>query len=461
MFKSISRRTLLRGAGVAVSLPWLEVMSKAAPATTGGAQALSEPPLRMAFLFQPNGVRPDHWTPAGDAEVGYEITPHLKPVEAFRNDFLLVENLWNKNSIGRNGHWPKVPVWLSGGYVQRTTADDLDTGSVSIDQLAAQKIGDRTPLPSIELGIDTPRTGIDTAGGGFARLYGSFLSWRDPHTPVPKEIVPQLAFDRLFRGNRAPVVSSLNPNDPAVVSALQRDDTSVLDLVLEDAKKVRSQSSRSDQVRLDEYFQSVRSVEERMNAALKPQKRWINQGKFPLERPAPGIPEAHKDHVRLMLDILALAFWSDTTRIGSFMLGDAQTMQEYSFLDGVKGGFHSLSHHGNVEEVRTQYEKIVTWHTEQLAYFLNRMKSLDEGGTSLLDNSMIMYGASLKDGNLHLVEDLPILIAGRGKGTIKPGRRLRAPEHTPACNLYVSMLQRMGIDVKSFGDSTGALEGLA
>jgi hypothetical protein len=462
MSKSISRRTLLRGAGVAMSLPWLEVMSKAAPATAGGgAQTLSEPPLRMMFLFQPNGVRPDYWTPAGDAEVDYEITPHLKPVEAFRKDFLLVENLWNKNSIGRNGHWPKVPVWLSGGYVQRTTADDLDTGAVSIDQFAAQKIGDRTPLPSFELGIDTPRTGIDTAGGGFARLYGSFLSWRDPHTPVPKEIVPQLAFDRLFRGNRAPVVSSLNPNDPAVVSALQRDDTSVLDLVLDDAKKVRGQGSRSDQVRLDEYFQSVRSVEERMSAALKPQKRWINQGKFPLERPAPGIPETHKEHVRLMLDILTLAFWSDTTRIGSFMFGDAQTMQDYSFIEGVKGGFHSLSHHGNVPEVRTQYEKIVTWHSEQLAYFLNRVKSLDEGGTSLLDNSMIMYGASLKDGNQHLVEDLPILIAGRGKGAIKPGRRLRAPEHTPLCNLYVAMLQKMGIDVKSFGDSTGALQGLA
>jgi hypothetical protein len=461
MFKPISRRTLLRGAGAGMSLPWLEIMAKAAPATAGGAQNLSEPPLRMAFLLVPNGVRPDHWTPAGDELVNYEITPHLKPVEAFRKDFLLIENLWNKNSIGRNGHWPKVPVWLSGGYVQRTTADDLDTGAVSVDQFTAQKIGDRTPLPSIELGIDAPRTGIDTAGGGFARLYGSFLSWRDPHTPVPKEIVPQLAFDRLFRGNRAPVVSSLNPNDPSVVAALQRDDTSVLDLVLDDAKKVRSQGSRSDQVRLDEYFQSVRSVEERMAAALKPQRRWINQGKFPLERPAPGIPDVHKDHVRLMLDILVLAFWSDTTRIGTFMFGDAQTMQDYSFLEGVKGGFHSLSHHGNVPEVRTQYEKIVTWHAEQLAYFLNRVKNLDEGGTSLLDNSMFMYGGTLKDGNQHLVEDLPILLAGRGKGTIKPGRRLRAPEHTPLCNLYVSMLQRMGLDAKQFGDSTGALEGLA
>lgn len=189
---------------------------------------LSEPPLRMAFMFMPNGVRPEHWTPAGDDE-NYEITPHLKPLANLKNDFLLLENLWNKNSVGRNGHWPKVPVWLSGGYVQRTTADDLDTGAVSVDQLAGQRIGSLTALPTIELGIDAPRNGIDVAGGGFARMYGSFISWRDRHTPVPKEIVPQLAFDRLFRNNRAPVVSSVNPKDPVLLSALQRDDTSVLD----------------------------------------------------------------------------------------------------------------------------------------------------------------------------------------------------------------------------------------
>src|SRR5215510_14604469 len=228
MFKPISRRTLLRGAGAAVALPWLETMAPAAPNTSSG---LSEPPLRMMFMFMPKGVRPEHWTPPGDGE-DYEITPHLMPLGELKNDFILLENLWNKNTIGRNGHWPKVPVWLSGGYVQRTLGDDLDTGAVSVDQFAAQRIGDRTSLPSLELGLDAPRTGIDTAGGGFARLYGSFISWRDPHTPVPKEIVPQLAFDRLFRNNRAPVVSSLNPKHPSLLASLQRDDTSVLDVVL-------------------------------------------------------------------------------------------------------------------------------------------------------------------------------------------------------------------------------------
>jgi hypothetical protein len=451
-----SRRTLLRGAGAALSLPLLESVGRAAP--SGGN--LTEPPLRMGFIFMPNGVRPDHWTPPGDGP-DYEITPHLQALAPYKNDFLLLENLWNRNSIGRNGHWPKVPIWLSGGYVQRTTADDLDTGAVSCDQLAAQRLGTLTPLPSLELGCDAPRSGIDVAGGGFARLYGSFISWRDRHTPVPKEIIPQLAFDRLFRGNRAPVTSSVNPKDPAILNALQRDDSSILDLVLDSAKTLRRNGSASDRVRLDEYFESVRSVEQRLEASLRPQKRWINQGKFPLERPAPGIPQDHKEHVRLMLDILVLAYWSDSTRIGSFMMGDAQSNLDYSFIEGVKGGFHSLSHHGNEPVTRGRYEAIINWHTEQVAYFLGRMKSLDEGGTSLLDNSMIMFGGSLKDGNVHAVEDLPLLLAGRGKGTIKTGRRLRAPEHTPICNLYVSMLNRMGIAEKSFGDSTGPLEGLA
>jgi hypothetical protein len=456
MHKPISRRTLLRGAGAAMSLPWLESMAAAAP-TTGGQ--LSEPPLRMAFMFMPNGVRPDHWTPAGDGE-DYEFTPHLKPLESLKSEFLLLENLWHKNTVGRNGHWPKVPAWLSGGYVERTTGNDLDSGGTSIDQLAAQHIGSNTPLPTFELGIDAPRTGIDNIGGGFARMYGSFITWRDPHTPVPKEIIPQLAFDRLFRNVRTPVVSSVDPKHPALLASLQRDDTSVLDLVADEAKSVQRQGSAADRARLDEYFESVRSVERRLEAALRPQKRWINQGKFPLERPAPGLPETHAEHVRLMLDILILSFWTDSTRIATFMFGDAQSSQDYSFLSGVKGNWHSISHHRNIETQRDQYEKIINWNVEQLAYFLNKVRSLDEGGTSLLDNSMILFGASLKDGNRHDPENLPLILAGRGKGALRPGRRLRAAPKTPLCNLHLAMLHRMGIMEKSFGDSTGPLEDL-
>ena len=450
---TVSRRTFLRGAGATLALPWLESVSY-------GDDNLSEPPLRMACMFMPNGVRPDYWTPAGDGE-DYEITPHLKPLEGLKNDFLLLENLWHKNTLGRNGHWPKVPAWLSGGFVERTVGGDLDSGGTTVDQFAAQHMEISTPLPTFELGIDTPRTGIDTAGGGFPRALGSFLSWADPHTPVPKEIIPQLAFDRLFRNNKAKVISGGDPQNRSLLESLQRDDTSVLDIVQDQARSLRKKGSAGDQARLDEYFESVRSVERRLEATMRPQKRWINQGNFPMERPAPGVPDTHAQHVRLMLDLLILAFWTDNTRIATFMFGDAQSSQDYGFLPGVKGNFHGISHHRNIVSQREQYEKIINWHTEQLAYFLNRMKKLDEGGTSLLDNSMILFGASLKDGNSHNSENLPILLAGRGKGTLRPGRRVRADVKTPLCNLHLAMLHRMGVKEQSFGDSTGVLKGLS
>jgi hypothetical protein len=454
---------MLRGMGVAMALPWMESIAAAAPGAVGpggDSLRLSEPPLRMAFLFMPNGVRPDYWTPAGDAE-DYEITPHLKYIEKHKSEFTLLENLWHERTTGRNGHWPKVPAWLSGGYVERSTGRDLNTGATSVDQIVAREIGHLTPLPSLELGVDSPRTGVDNIGGGFARILGSYISWRDPHTPVTKEIIPQLAFDRLFRTGAMPAVSGLDPNHPSVLQALQRDDQSVLDLVLEDAKALRAQGSARDKAKLDEYLESVRSVEQRIEASLKPQKRWINAGKFEVARPGPGIPQTHLEHVRLMLDILVLAFWTDTTRIATFMFGDAQTSRDFSFLDGVKGNFHSISHHRNEESQRTQYEKIINWHMEQVDYMLTRMRGLDEVGSSLLDNSMLMFGSSLKDGNRHDNENLPLLLAGRAKGKLKPGRRVRYAEKTPLCNLYLTLMGHMGVEAASFGDSTGRLEGLA
>lgn len=457
MHRPISRRTMLRGAGAALALPWLEAMS---PAATVGPKKLAEPPLRMAFLFMPNGVVPTHWTPPGDGE-DFEFTPHLRPLAKLKSEILLLENLWHEKTVGRNGHWPKVPAWLSGGYVVRSTGRDLDTGGTSVDQLAAQHIGTRTPLPSFELGLDTPRTGVDNIGGGFARMYGSYVSWRDPHTPVPKEIVPQLAFDRLFRtGPAAPVVSGIDPNHPSIAKSLQRDDTSILDLVMDDARALRRRGSTRDQAKIDEYLDSVRSVERRLEATLRPQKRWINEGKFDLPRPSPGIPEDTKEHARLLLDILLLAFWTDSTRIATFMFGDAQTNRDFSFLDGVKGNFHQISHHREDPDKRTQYETIINWHVEQVAYVLEKMRGLDEGGTSLLDNSIVLFGSSLKDGNKHDPKNLPLLLAGRGKGTLRPGRRLRAKPDTPFCNLHLALLHRMGIEADAFGDSTGPLEGL-
>ena len=341
MSKRISRRTVLRGAGAALALPWLETMAPAAPAAS--RIHLSEPPLRMCSCTCRTACVPEHWTPAGDGE-DYELTPHLKPLESLKNDFLLLENLWNAKTVGRNGHWPKVPAWLSGGYVEAHLGRRSRFRRHLGRPIAAQKIGDRTMLPSFELGLEATRTGIDTAGGGFARMYGSFISWRDPHTPVPKEIIPQLAFDRLFRTNKAPVISSLNPNDPSLLTSLQRDETSVLDLVREQAKSLRKEGSSGDRVRLDEYFESVRSVEQRLQArcarrsagSIRASSRWNARPRHSGDAPGTHAPddghhgsgavERHDAH-RHLHD------------------GDAQTNEDFSFLPGVKGGFHSISHH--------------------------------------------------------------------------------------------------------------------
>jgi len=461
MNRHITRRNMLRGLGATLALPWMESLSAAGPVSA--AQSLDGPPVRTAFLFMPNGVVPNNWTPEGDAETGFEFTPMLKPVEHLRDEFMLIENLWHQETDGRNGHWPKVPAWLAGGYVERGSGGNLDTGGTSLDQLMAREIGHKTLLPSLELGVDEPRGGIDNVGGGFPRVIGSFISWRDPHTPVPKEIIPRLAFDRLFRTtNRFPTVPGMSPNSREVKQSLQHDDISVLDLVLDDAKALEKRISGHDKQKLEEYLDSVRDVEQRIERGLAPQKRWINEEKLDMKRPAPGIPDSHPEHVKLMMDILVLSFWTDTTRIGSFMMGDAQTSRSFSFIDGVRNkSFHGLSHHRNDPQVRAEYERIGTWHVEQFAYLLERMKNLNEGGTSLLDNSMVLFGSSLKDGNRHNPHDLPLILAGKGGGTLTPGRRVRASYDTPMCNLLLSMAERMDVKLDRFGDSTGPMKGLS
>ncbi len=464
--RGLSRRSLLRGAGasgaVSMALPWLEATASEQKTDSG---QLDGPPVRTAFMFMPNGVNPKKWKPelANENDKGgteeYELSPMLRPLANVKDDFVLLENLHNPNLNTRNGHWPKVPAFLSGGYVLRTSGRDIDTGGVSADQYLAAKIGSRTPLPSFELGVDAAYTGVDNVGGGFTRIYGSHIAWRDPHTPVTKEIIPQLAFDRLFRGGSAgPVMSGLNPDTPAVRKSLLGDDISVLDAVQQDAKDLHRKLGHQDRTKLDEYLESVRSVERRIESSMKPQRRWINEGRFDVKRPSVGVPATHVEHVRLMLDIMVLAFWTDTTRISTFMFGNAQTGRDFSFIDGVRGSFHGISHHRDEPEQLAQYEKIGTWHIEQLAYLLGRMKELKEGDSTLLDNSMIMFGSTLRDGNKHETEDLPLILAGRGGGTIRTGRRLTSPERTPLCNLYLAMMDRMGVEETKFGTSTGTLD---
>ncbi|HUF62333.1 MAG TPA: DUF1552 domain-containing protein [Verrucomicrobiales bacterium] len=458
--RPISRRTVLRGAGASVALPFLEVM---APATRATAASSPEGPRRLAFLFMPNGVRSDTWTPFGQDEC-FDLSPALLPLAPVKSEVLVLTQLMNANSIGGDGHYAKSASWLTGHTISKTTGRDLDAGSASVDQVVAEAHGAETKLPSLQLGIEPMATGVDT-NVNYTRLYASHIAWSSPTTPLPNEINPRLAFDRLFR---APT-----PEEQRRKAA----DRSVLDLVLEDARSLKNRVGRNDQQKLNEYLESLRSVERRIEQeALRLERgenlapeleteirslgRRIN-GTMEGQNPGRRLRLDHTEHVRLMLDILVLALWSDSTRVGTFMFGNAVSGRNFSFLDGVDGGHHEISHHQNDPEKLRCYEEINRWHVAQFVYLIERMRSIREGERTLLDQSMILFGSALRDGNSHNPRNLPLVLAGRGGGTIRTGRHLVYPERTPLCNLYLSLLERMGAPRERFGDSTGLLPQLA
>lgn len=452
----MARRTFLRGVGVSLGLPMLEAMGKvlgaspaaAAPTTaSAGVQA----PVRMACLYFPNGVWEANWFPKEEGG-NYQIPFALEPLAKHKEDFLVFSNLDKKHSHQGDGHYAKTANYLTGLPVRKTPGKDISVGGISIDQLCAQQIGRLTPLPSLELGIDPVVSGIDSVVG-YTRLYGCYISWRSPSTPIAKEINPRLAYERLFgvmrRGNNAAA-------DKKALS----DNQALLDLVLEDAHSLRNKLGRDDQYKLDEYLDSVRDVERRLEFFSKPDPReWRPSTEPGEDLAAPkGAPGDHQEHVRLMLDLMALAFWTDSTRISTFMFANDVSGKNFGKLvAGTEGSHHEFSHHQSKSEKYEPYSKINRWHSEQLGYFLDKLKSIKEGDKTLLDNSMILFGSSMSDGNRHDPKNLPIILAGKAGGKIKPGRHIKCGERTPLCNLYVSMLENMGTPVEAFGDSTAPL----
>jgi Protein of unknown function (DUF1552) len=433
---ALSRRTFLRGVGAAIALPWLEGMSF-------GAEAV-KPPVRLACIYFPNGAWMEGWVPR-ETGADYPLPFSLTPIEPFKKDVLVVSGLDKATSHDGDGHYAKTANFLTGLHVEKTSGKNINVGGISLDQLCAEKLGDRTPLPSLELGIDPVISGIDS-NVGYTRLYGSHVSWRSATVPVAKEINPRLVFDRLFGSKDGK-------------GARQRDDDrSLLDLTLEDARGLRKQLGRDDQFKLDEYLDSIRAVERRIEFAAKPDPRPAHPDATASDAPA-GIPKDYPEHAKLMLDLLVLAFRTDSTRVVSFMMANDVSGKNFSFVEGVHAGHHDTSHHQNEKDKIEQYRRIVRWHVEQFAYLLGKLRDAKEGERTLLEQALVLFGSSISDGNSHDPSNLPILVGGGAGGGWETGRHLACKKNTPLCNLYVSLLERMGTPVERFGDSSGALPG--
>lgn len=438
--KQISRRAVLRGVGAAISLPWLEVMLPAAPTKTAAA------PNRLAVLWMPNGVREDAWTPEG-VGTDFQLSPTLSPLRDFQKDLFIPTNLWNAAAKAGDGHYVKASGFLTCTTISKSLGVDINCNGVSMDQLAAQRLSGVTPLPSLELGTAPVTTGVDT-NVGYTRVYGSHIAWSGPTTPVAKEIDPRLVYERLFR--------AANPQKSGL-----REETLLLDQVLDDAKQLRQDLGAADQKRLDEYLDTVRSLEIRLAKAKTPKlSSWKPRAALDPKAKPEGMPKEHAEEVRLMLDMIALAFQTDSTRICTFMFGNAVSNENFGFLPGVSGSHHSISHHQNEADKLRQYQLINQWHVEQYAYLLNKLKSMQEGEKSVLDHSAIVLGAALRDGNKHDPHNLPIVVAGAAGGRIRTGQHVKYEKDTQLSNLWVSLLDAIGTPVERFADSTGRLAGV-
>jgi hypothetical protein len=438
----IPRRSFLKGVGTAMALPLLESMAPVARAAV-----IQPAPRRMAFVYVPNGANMADWTPKELGE-NFELPAILQPLEKVRSEVSVLSGLTHDkgraNGDGAGDHARASSTFLTGCQPRKTDGADIKVG-MSADQYAAQKIGRQTRFPSLEIGCDRGQQ-AGNCDSGYSCAYSYNIAWKTESTPLPPEVDPRLVFDRLF-GNERPAESA----EKRAIQDRQR--RSVLDFVLEDARRLQSNLGATDRRKLDEYMTAVRDLELRIEQAQKFQVAIPN-----LDKPT-GIPEDYEEHIRLMYDLLALAFQTDSTRIATYVVAHDGSNRPYPFV-GVSEGHHDLSHHGNNEEKKKKIATINTFHMRQFAYFVEKMRGIKEGEGSLLDNCMIVYGSGLADGNAHAHNDLPVLLAGRGAGNHNPGRHIRYSKETPMTNLFMTMLDRAGAKVDRIGDSTGMLNQL-
>jgi hypothetical protein len=440
--KALSRRTVLRGIGVTLALPVLDAM---VPALSGAPK----PVYRYGFFYMPNGVAMNHtgvnyWKPQ-TVGTNFEMSPILSPLEPFRNQLTVVSGLHNSSAEslgdGNGDHTRSTGSWLTGAHIKRTEGSDLRAG-VSVDQVIASQYRKETSLPSLELAIlpNSVTGGCDT---GYSCAYGTTLSWASPTTPLPTQSSPRLVFEQLF-GDGGPAAQQL---------AAARTKKSLLDSTIQEMAGLRTKLGPADRTTVSDYLDVLREVERRI------QQTEAKNAESPLpdfERPGIGVPERFDDHTKLMFDLQCLAFQGDVTRVTTFMYGAEQRARMYPEI-GLNESHHGMSHHGDNPENLAKYAKLCTWHVDLFAYLVDKMRNTPDGDGSLLDHSLMMIGGGMSNGNIHSHMDVPIALVG-GAGGIRGNRHIAVPMGTPLSNLHVSLVNRAGLPIESFGDSTGMVD---
>ena len=447
--KAIPRRTFLRGLGTTLSLPLLDAMI---PAFGGAAYAASQSPVRVGFVYMPNGRIMGKWLPATEG-AGFEMTPILEPLSAFREDLLVLSGLSIKAAYPEGGHARSCAAFLTG-----IEPEPAGTLGVSVDQVMARQFGKETQLASLELGLDSTNA-IGQADGQYAPYWMQTVSWRSPTTPLPTESNPRAVFERMF--------GDIDSSDPAEQFRRMKEQRSVLDSLTGEISGMLREVGTGDNVKLTEYLDATRDIERRIQVAEKTSlsDTAATSEADAFERPV-GVPSTFEAHCKLMLDLQVLAYQTDLTRVISFMMGHEQTDRAYREI-GISDGHHALSHHREVPEVVEQVLQINIYQSKMIAYLLDKMRSTPDGDGSLLDHSILMFGSALSDGNLHLCNDVPVLLAGGGSGRIKGGRHIRYPQpDTPLSNLHLTLMDTLGIPVEPYidkerSDATGKLAPLS
>jgi hypothetical protein len=436
--KSLARRTFLKGVGATVALPFLDAM---VPAFSAAARA----PTRLAFMYVPNGIDMKNWNVAAEGALAGELPRILKPLDAFRGDMIQIGNLTNNSGRplldGPGDHGRCAGSYLTGIQVRKTTVDIK--ASISCDQIIANKIGHQTRFASLELGMDDARQAGD-CDSGYSCAYTNNLAWRSETQPLPPTLDPRVLFERLFGTG---VV--LSPEETDRRARYRR---SILDFVTADTRKLQASLGPTDKRKLEEYLTSIREVERQLEKAEQ-DSITIHPG---MDKPY-GVPPDFAEHFKLMTDMMTIAFRADLTRVITFMMTREGSSRAYREI-GIADGHHPCTHHQGKPELIEKVTQINEYHTRQLAGWLHSLKSVEEGDSNLLDNSMIVYGAGLSDGNRHLHNDLPTLLIGRGGGYFKSGRRVVFRRETPNSNFHLTLMDRMGVPVENFGDASGPLD---